>query len=77
MIAFKDNSSVIEGYSVKTLLPDNPGRPSALAPADVDYHLLLTAETHNFPTGVAPFPALRPEPAAGSGMSRGREEGPL
>jgi phosphoribosylformylglycinamidine synthase len=56
LIAFKDNSSVIEGYAIKTILPEKPGEPSSLIAADVHYHLLLTAETHNFPTGVAPFP---------------------
>jgi len=55
-VAFKDNSSVVEGYSLTTLLPAEPGAPSALREATVCYHPLLTAETHNFPTGVAPFP---------------------
>ncbi len=56
ILAFKDNSSVVQGYSIKTILPENPGEPSALKETEVNYHLLLTAETHNFPTGVAPFP---------------------
>jgi phosphoribosylformylglycinamidine synthase len=56
VVAFKDNSSVIEGYTIRTILPERPGEPSSLTAADVRYHLLLTAETHNFPTGVAPFP---------------------
>jgi phosphoribosylformylglycinamidine synthase len=56
VIAFKDNSSVVEGYDLKTLHPGVPGVPSAFAVRDVHYHPLLTAETHNFPTGVAPFP---------------------
>lgn len=55
-VAFKDNSSVIEGYTLTTLLPEQPGEPSPLREATVCYHPLLTAETHNFPTGVAPFP---------------------
>lgn len=55
-VAFKDNSSVIEGYTLTTLLPKRPGEPSPLREATVCYHPLLTAETHNFPTGVAPFP---------------------
>ncbi|WP_028317064.1 phosphoribosylformylglycinamidine synthase [Desulfobulbus elongatus] len=55
-VAFKDNSSVIEGAPLTTLLPEQPGQPSALREATVCYHPLLTAETHNFPTGVAPFP---------------------
>ncbi len=56
ILAFRDNSSVVQGYPVKTIVPDQPGYPSSLREAQVHYHLLLTAETHNFPTGVAPFP---------------------
>jgi len=55
-VAFKDNSSVIEGHTIRTLHPAQPGAPSAMREATVCYHPLLTAETHNFPTGVAPFP---------------------
>ena len=56
LVAFKDNSSVIQGRKLQTLLPEEPGKPSALSLKEVEYHPLLTAETHNFPTGVAPFP---------------------
>jgi len=56
VIAFKDNSSVVQGYDITTLQPSLPGVPSAFVVRDVCYHPLLTAETHNFPTGVAPFP---------------------
>ncbi len=56
VIAFKDNSSVIEGYAINTLLPEKPGSPSPFVAVRETYHPLLTAETHNFPTGVAPFP---------------------
>lgn len=56
LVAFKDNSSVIQGHDIRTLVPDEPGQPSGLDLVDVRYHVLLTAETHNFPTGVAPFP---------------------
>ncbi len=56
VIAFKDNSSVIEGYEIETLIPQKPGEPSTFIPVRTSYHPLLTAETHNFPTGVAPFP---------------------
>ncbi len=55
-VAFKDNSSVVQGHVIQTLHPAQPGAPSPLQPAEVCYHPLLTAETHNFPTGVAPFP---------------------
>jgi len=56
IIAFKDNSSVITGYDIETILPENPGHPSPFCSVTACYHPLLTAETHNFPTGVAPFP---------------------
>ncbi|MBS13252.1 MAG: phosphoribosylformylglycinamidine synthase [Gemmatimonadetes bacterium] len=56
IIAFRDNSSAIRGCRIDTLLPSTPGGPSALKPGSVVYHPLLTAETHNFPSGVAPFP---------------------
>nr|MDJ0623029.1 phosphoribosylformylglycinamidine synthase [Desulfocapsaceae bacterium] len=56
VIAFKDNSSVIDGYDISTLLPAEPGKPSPFQKQEVCYNVLLTAETHNFPTGVAPFP---------------------
>ncbi len=56
LVAFKDNSSVIKGYLVKTIIPEFPGRVSRFKEVKVTYHFLLTVETHNFPTGVAPFP---------------------
>lgn len=57
VIAFHDNSSAIKGYdNVKTLLPKTPGVSSGLAEKLMDLDILFTAETHNFPTGVAPFP---------------------
>ncbi len=58
MVAFKDNSSAIRGFKVHPLLPLNPGGPSALAPQSRDWDLLLTAETHNFPCAVAPYPGV-------------------
>ncbi|MCI5146544.1 MAG: phosphoribosylformylglycinamidine synthase, partial [Candidatus Electrothrix sp. AR3] len=56
LIAFKDNSSAVAGHDITTLQPQKPGQPSPLETAEVRFHILLTAETHNFPTGVAPFP---------------------
>lgn len=56
VIAFKDNSSAVTGHDIHTIVPENPGQPSRFKGEDVQYHVLLTAETHNFPTGVAPFP---------------------
>ncbi|CAG35433.1 phosphoribosylformylglycinamidine synthase [Desulfotalea psychrophila] len=56
IIAFKDNSSVIAGHSFSALVPESPGQSCPFVRRDVTYNPLLTAETHNFPTGVAPFP---------------------
>eukprot|EP00958_Prasinococcus_capsulatus_P013370 scaffold1379_cov390-Prasinococcus_capsulatus_cf.AAC.11 len=56
VIAFKDNSSAIRGSKCSTLLPTRPGGPAELCLKDQDYDLLFTAETHNFPSAVAPFP---------------------
>jgi phosphoribosylformylglycinamidine synthase len=56
VIAFKDNSSAIKGGPVTPLLPENPGQPSPLYPTEREWDLLLTAETHNFPCAVAPYP---------------------
>src|SRR3989304_5225775 len=56
IIAFKDNSSAIRGYGIWTIIPEHPGRPSCFKNSKFDYHIIFTAETHNFPTGVAPFP---------------------
>ena len=56
VIAFRDNSSAIRGYRISTIIPSQPGRPSRFHETETEYHLIFTAETHNFPTGVAPFP---------------------
>lgn len=56
VIAFSDNSSSIRGFQTKTIVPLEPGRPSRFIVTDKDYDIIFTAETHNFPSGVAPFP---------------------
>jgi phosphoribosylformylglycinamidine synthase len=56
IIAFKDNSSGIKGYDCRTILPEQPGKPAPFKRQKLQYHIIFTAETHNFPTGVAPFP---------------------
>ena len=56
VIAFADNSSAVTGFPTRLLMPSSPGAVSPLALASRLRHLLLTAETHNFPTGIAPFP---------------------
>lgn len=58
VIKFNDNSSAIKGFSdLKILTPSNSTEPSFVKVNDQQTrHIILTAETHNFPTGVAPFP---------------------
>lgn len=56
IIAFGDNSSAIRGYEIKTIMPQRPGQCSRFVEKEVGYHPIFTAETHNFPSGVAPFP---------------------
>nr|CAB3264793.1 phosphoribosylformylglycinamidine synthase-like [Phallusia mammillata] len=56
VIAFRDNGSAINGFEVDIISVKNPGKPSAFKKSSQLQHITLTAETHNFPTGVAPFP---------------------
>ncbi|KAI3857650.1 hypothetical protein MKW98_028914 [Papaver atlanticum] len=56
VIGFKDNSSAIRGFLVNQLRPSQPGLTSPLTPSPRDLDILFTAETHNFPCAVAPFP---------------------
>lgn len=56
VIAFSDNSSAIRGYDIQTIIPEIPGKPTPFRDAKRKYHIIFTAETHNFPSGVAPFP---------------------
>src|SRR4030043_2272263 len=55
VIAFSDNSSAIKGYSIYTILPGYPGKCSPFISQKCNYHILFTAETHNYPSGVQPF----------------------
>jgi len=54
--AFRDNSSAIKGFWCKTIIPKTPGIPAAFVSRRTLYHPIITAETHNFPSGVAPVP---------------------
>ncbi|XP_043393135.1 phosphoribosylformylglycinamidine synthase isoform X3 [Chelonia mydas] len=55
VIKFSDNSSAIQGRAVCSLWPRDPSRPSRFEKRTSTRHVIFTAETHNFPTGVAPF----------------------
>ncbi len=56
VIAFHDNSSAIRGFPATALLSADPRGPSPLVDREFDLDIIFTAETHNFPSGVAPFP---------------------
>ena len=56
LVAFSDNSSAIEGTTIPILIPECPFTMSTFSIQDREYVPTCTAETHNFPTGVAPFP---------------------
>lgn len=55
LVAFCDNASAIRGFNAEHLIPVNPGKPSQLLPQSMMTNISFTAETHNFPTGIAPF----------------------
>ncbi|XP_036360685.1 phosphoribosylformylglycinamidine synthase isoform X3 [Octopus sinensis] len=57
IIKFNDNSSAIDGFEVSVLLPEDSSKASPFVVKEKQKrHIIFTAETHNFPTGVAPFP---------------------
>ena len=56
VIAYHDNSSSIRGYECDALRPDTPEKAGSVSVGKQMLHPILTAETHNFPSGVAPFP---------------------
>ena len=71
VVAFKDNSSVVEGHSITTLLPDEPGAPSPLSrPGGRSTIRCSPPRPITSPPGSPPFPAPRPAPAAASATSR-------
>ncbi|XP_034937148.1 phosphoribosylformylglycinamidine synthase [Chelonus insularis] len=55
VIKFSDNSSAIKGFRARTIIPSQTHQASNFKFDDIERHLIFTAETHNFPTGVAPF----------------------
>ena len=56
IIAFHDNSSSIRGYTVNSLTPTSVTSAGPMFIETKILHPILTAETHNFPSAVAPFP---------------------
>jgi phosphoribosylformylglycinamidine synthase len=56
VISFRDNSSSIRGYPIRTVVPETVDGPAPFVTRDLHSDIIFTAETHNFPSGVAPFP---------------------
>lgn len=56
VLAFNDNSGVIRGYKAKLLVPSRPGEPCSFTTVVREIDATGTAETHNHPTFVAPYP---------------------
>lgn len=71
--AYKDNASVIEGFTAGRFFPQ-PGSHEYAAHEE-PVHILMKVETHNHPTAIAPFPGastgsggeIRDEGATGRG----------
>ena len=60
VVAYSDNSAVMEGAQFRRFYPDGKG---AYAYHDALTHTLMKVETHNHPTAISPFPGA----ATGSG----------
>ena len=56
VVAFDDNASAIQGFTIQTLMPTSPGESSPFGVRVCHYDLTLTVETHNHPSRWAPFP---------------------
>ena len=56
VLAFNDNVGALHGYRVPILVPEKPGQPSRMIIIYRTLHPTATAETHNHPTRVAPYP---------------------
>ena len=82
LVAYKDNSSVVEGFPTEIFGPGSGGSRTAGTSIDNAYRFrkvqldqLMKVETHNHPTAISPFPGaatgvggeIRDEAATGSG----------
>lgn len=73
VVAYSDNSSIIEGASATRFYPR--GEAQEYAPSTELIHTLMKVETHNHPTAISPFPGastgaggeIRDEGATGRG----------
>ena len=80
LVAYKDNSSVVEGFETEMFLPNGtggrvPGKEHVYSFRKVQLDQLMKVETHNHPTAISPFPGaatgvggeIRDEAATGAG----------
>jgi phosphoribosylformylglycinamidine synthase len=73
LVAYKDNSSVIEGVPAQAFEPDPATRQYGFRDDQID--VIMKVETHNHPTAISPFPGaatgvggeIRDEAATGTG----------
>jgi len=73
LVAFHDNAGVMRGDIVDMFVPQQPGQLSAYTKMAVRQHITATAETHNHPTLIAPFPGA--ETGAGGRIRDNRAVG--
>jgi len=75
VVAYSDNSSIIEGAQIPRFYARGEGQGNVYAPSDELTHILMKVETHNHPTAISPFPGastgaggeIRDEGATGRG----------
>ena len=75
VVAYSDNSSVIEGATVSRFYPRGAAGGNVYEASDELTHILMKVETHNHPTAISPFPGastgaggeIRDEGATGRG----------
>ncbi|MFC7296821.1 phosphoribosylformylglycinamidine synthase [Herminiimonas aquatilis] len=75
VVAYSDNSSVIEGATVSRFYPRGAASGNVYQASEELTHILMKVETHNHPTAISPFPGastgaggeIRDEGATGRG----------
>ena len=75
VVAYSDNSSIIEGATVSRFYPRGAENKHEYATSNELTHILMKVETHNHPTAISPFPGastgaggeIRDEGATGRG----------
>ncbi len=79
VLAFNDNAGAMLGPEIWGFVPEHPGEPSRMVRVRMVQYLTATAETHNHPTAIAPYPGaatkdggeIRDEGATGRGSRFG------